>query len=90
MQRLELSVFGRVQGVGFRFFAEAEAMVHRVNGFVRNAKDGSVEIVCEGEKENLLKFLKAIEKGPPTGKVERIKDRWHEAKGEFKGFTIKY
>ncbi len=88
--RFELIIFGRVQGVGFRFFTEAEAIFHRIHGFVRNLPDGTVEVVAEGERENLEKFLRALEKGPPTGHVQNVVKNCSEARDEFKGFSIKY
>ncbi|HLC93251.1 MAG TPA: acylphosphatase [archaeon] len=90
MERFEAIISGRVQGVGFRFFAEAEAIFHGVHGFACNLVDGTVEVVAEGEKEKLLKFLHALEKGPPTGHVEKVKKSWGDATGEFKGFSIRH
>ena len=48
-----LLISGRVQGVGFRFFAEAQAAVEGVHGYVRNLPDGRVEAVIEGDQESV-------------------------------------
>jgi acylphosphatase len=90
MERLHAIVFGRVQGVGFRYFAKAEALMHGVSGYVKNLPDKSVEVVAEGNSKNLKKFLKAIEKGPPTAFVENVKVSWSKPKNEFQNFSIKY
>jgi acylphosphatase len=42
---------GRVQGVGFRMFAQESAMIEGINGFVRNLPDGHVEVFAEGDQE---------------------------------------
>ena len=89
-ERLEAVVHGRVQGVGFRFFVEAEAILHGVKGFTRNLADGTVEVVAEGEREKLGKFLAALEKGPPTARVENVSKRFAPALGGFSGFSIRH
>ncbi len=65
-------VHGRVQGVGFRYFTERIAEAFDVTGYVRNAEDGSVEIVASGKPENLLSFREQIEIGPGGSRVDRI------------------
>lgn len=66
-RRITLS--GRVQGVGFRYFAENKAHEHNINGYVRNTPDNAVEIVCQAGHEKLEKFFKEIKKGPAFAKV---------------------
>ena len=90
VERLEAVVSGRVQGVGFRFFVEAHALLHSVKGYVKNLPGGDVEVVAEGGREKLEEFLHALEKGPPTAKVADVKKNWYAARGDFKGFSIKY
>ena len=63
-------VRGRVQGVGFRYFARQRAEIHGVAGFVRNRPDGSVEVHAEGGEAALTAFETDIRKGPSFGKVE--------------------
>jgi acylphosphatase len=62
-------VTGRVQGVGFRFFAERAAREAGVRGWVRNAVDGSVETVAEGEEEAVTSYLERLHKGPVGSRV---------------------
>ena len=70
-------VSGRVQGVGFRFFAERAARRTGVCGWVRNLPDGSVETVVEGEEPAVMRYLDEIRKGPLGGRVSdiRVEDR---------------
>jgi len=51
---------GRVQGVGFRYTAQQLAAGYAVAGFVRNCPDGDVELVAEGEKDEVERFLAAV------------------------------
>ena len=75
----QLLLSGRVQGVGFRYFVESIAGRYGINGFVRNTFDRKVEVVCQGEEEDLKKFADEIKKGPSFSvvtdvKAEEIKD----------------
>jgi acylphosphatase len=72
MPRKHLAVYGRVQGVGFRYFAECEAERLDVAGWVRNRGDGSVEIEIQGDESVLVDFQRAIEDGPAFGTVSRV------------------
>jgi len=63
---------GRVQGVGFRFFAEAAAMREGIHGWVRNRPDGRVEIEAEGEAEAIERFERQLRHGPPSARVEAV------------------
>ncbi len=89
MKRVELKIFGDVQGVSFRAWTKEIAESLELAGYVKNEPDGSVEIIAEGE-ESALKNL--IEKcyNMSDARVERINVRWKEVKREFKGFNIKY
>jgi acylphosphatase len=51
---------GRVQGVGFRYTAQQLAAGHAVAGYVRNCPDGGVELVAEGETDEVEPFLAAV------------------------------
>lgn len=88
--RLHLTVFGDVQGVFFRDFARRTAQQLRLTGWVRNTPEGTVEVVAEGEKEQLENLLAKCREGPPTAKVERVKAEWEKPTKKFKTFIIKY
>ena len=55
-----LKIYGRVQGVFFRYTAKEKADEFAVTGFARNEEDGSVYIEAEGEEENLDKFISKL------------------------------
>lgn len=65
-------VSGRVQGVGFRFFARRAAESARVSGWARNLPDGRVETVVEGEPEAVERYLEKIRRGPMGGRVDGV------------------
>jgi acylphosphatase len=63
---------GRVQGVGFRFFAEAAAVREGLCGWVRNLPDGRVEIEIEGDAEAVERFERTVRHGPPGARVSHV------------------
>ncbi len=65
-------VAGRVQGVGFRYFAHAAAAKHQVTGFVRNLRDGRVEVRAEGTAASLAAFELELRTGPAGARVDRM------------------
>ena len=65
-------VRGQVQGVGFRMFVEDAAAMHRVEGWVRNRRDGSVEAVFAGAPEAVRAVIEACRRGPRGGWVEAV------------------
>ncbi len=80
---------GHVQGVGFRYTAQAIAKRYEVNGFVRNLPDGQVELVAEGEKHELAAFLDDVRERM----IRHIRDErvdTQSASGEFAGFEIRH
>jgi acylphosphatase len=66
-------VSGRVQGVGFRFFAADAARREGLAGFVRNLDDGRVEVIAEGESESVVRFERALRQGPSHARVEHVR-----------------
>jgi len=81
-------VTGRVQGVGFRFFAQDRAREHGLSGSVRNLPDGSVEVEAEGARPALDAFLGELHQGPPAARVSDVAVRWQGAQGA-RGFVIR-
>ena len=65
-------VSGRVQGVGFRYFALDAARRDGLQGYVANRDDGSVEAVAEGDAESLERFERALRRGPSRSRVEQV------------------
>jgi acylphosphatase len=65
-------IAGRVQGVGFRYFAEAAAAREGILGWVRNMPDGRVEVSAEGDRDAIDRFERSLRHGPPQARVERV------------------
>jgi acylphosphatase len=88
--RAHVFISGLVQGVFFRWETRKNALKNNVKGWVRNLRDGRVEAVFEGEKEDVEKMIKFCEKGPPGAKVEKVEVKWENYKGEYDSFEIIY
>lgn len=80
---------GRVQGVGFRYTAAALAREYGIVGWVRNLRDGAVELVCEAEEEKVKKFIAALSQ-EMSHYIKDVSDEWSPATGEFDDFSIKF
>ena len=65
-------VSGRVQGVGFRYFAQDAARREGLHGYVTNQDDGTVEVKAEGEVEALERFERKLRQGPSRSRVENV------------------
>ncbi len=88
IERLDATVRGRVQGVGYRVWALREARHLELDGFVLNDGDGSVRVVAEGPRAGLEALVDRLEDGPPGALVERVAVRWEPARGLPPGFRI--
>lgn len=88
-QRLNVRIAGRVQGVGFRYYAEREARRLGLTGWVRNLPDGDVEMTAEGDDEALRRLLAWCHEGPPSAAVYNVQANWSQARGEFSEFLIR-
>jgi len=71
---LHVTVQGRVQGVGFRWFVRERARQLRLTGWVRNLADGSVEVLAQGEASALQQLRSALQDGPPGARVSAVVD----------------
>jgi len=80
---------GRVQGVGFRFTAEDIARDLGVTGWVKNLRNGRVELVAEAEDDRLKEFLEKINKYF-SNYIQDADIQWLPASGEFKDFGIRF
>jgi acylphosphatase len=68
----QITVHGRVQGVGFRYFVQDIGNRLGVVGNVRNRPDSTVEIVVQGSEKKIADFIKQVEKGPALARVQRL------------------
>ncbi|HUX47687.1 MAG TPA: acylphosphatase [Dehalococcoidia bacterium] len=84
-------VYGRVQGVFFRYFVRNVAKKLGLKGYVRNLASGDgVEVQAEGEKQQLNKLLEQLKVGPPGARVERAEVKWADYSQGFDDFSIRY
>ena len=81
-------VQGRVQGVGYRYFALREAEGLGVSGFVRNLPDGTVEVVGEAPEETLARFEEKLKAGPAFSRVSTVERSTIAPRGA-EGFHIR-
>ena len=82
-------VTGRVQGVGFRVFAEHAALVEGLHGWVTNLPDGRVEAVAEGERESVNRFELKMRRGPAHAHVDAADVEDLPPSGRPTGFTVR-
>jgi acylphosphatase len=73
--RLHLTVRGKVQGVGFRWFVRETARRASLAGWVRNLEDGAVEIEAAGTQDALDRLVAAVHQGPPNARVDAVNSR---------------
>ena len=89
-RRVHVFYSGRVQGVGFRLTAEEMAHSLGIVGWVKNLRDGRVELLAEAEEETLTRFLEAIRIGPMKNFISQADVSWSSASGTFDEFEIRY
>lgn len=87
--RLEAIVYGRVQGVSFRYYTEQTARRMQLTGWVANQSDGSVMVVAEGPPAELERLVAFLRVGPPAAVVEEVTLNWGVATGRFTHFTVR-
>jgi acylphosphatase len=81
-------VRGRVQGVGFRYFAIRAAREAGVVGTVQNLADGSVEAIAEGSPAAVDQFRAALERGPSYAHVAEVVETEMQTSGRYAGFDV--
>ena len=69
-----VTIRGRVQGVGYRYFVEHAALSRDLEGWVRNRRDGSVEAVFAGPAEAVTAVIAACRRGPSSARVDALQD----------------
>jgi acylphosphatase len=89
LRRVEATVRGHVQGVGFRWFVQHLAARLELTGWVANSPDGAVRVVAEGRQDDLEELLAALRHGPPSADVSSVDAEWREATGRYPGFAIR-
>ncbi len=86
---LRYVVSGKVQGVGYRYFTLRVARELKINGWVRNLPDGSVEAIASGPAARLKRFDAELRIGPPRAEVTTVVIEEVVADGKLEGFHIR-
>jgi acylphosphatase len=88
MKQAHILVSGRVQGVFYRANTRKKALELGLTGWVRNLRDGRVEIVAEGKESDLRKLIAWGHEGSPMASVIDAAVEWKEYTGEYTTFSI--
>jgi acylphosphatase len=88
IEKVRIDVFGRVQGINFRFMVKKFADELGLRGYVLNKNDGSVEIVAQGIKMDIDKLMNWVKSSPGFSSVEGIKVNKISNAEKFKEFKI--
>jgi len=88
MRSVRLVITGRVQGVGYRFWAERTASALGVRGWVRNRSDGGVELFATGEEAAIASLIEACRRGPRAALVSDVAVKDAEDDGSI-GFSAR-
>jgi len=78
-------VSGRVQGVGYRVYVERVAEKLGLDGYVRNRRDGTVEVFAMGMPEKLCELRAALQKGPMMARVEHVSEEPEQVRPKYAG-----
>lgn len=89
-QRLRIVVEGLVQGVGFRYATARQARRVHVRGWVRNRSDGAVEVLAEGDADNVRALADWCRAGPPGARVTSVQEGEEAVDRPLQGFDIRY
>ncbi len=85
--RLTVSIRGRVQGVGFRWWTRSKALELELAGWARNLADGRVEVVAEGPSSRCRALLEALRGPGAPGRVDAVVERFEQPRGDIHGFV---
>ena len=90
MKAVHILISGRVQGVGFRWFAEQRASELAVSGYVRNLPEGDVEVVAQADEQTLESFCRELREGPRFARVEELSMKPVPVDASLQGFGVRY
>ncbi|HVR43174.1 MAG TPA: acylphosphatase [Thermoanaerobaculia bacterium] len=85
-----LRIHGKVQGVGYRFFATRVARRLGLKGHIQNLRDGSVEASVEGESDAIDEWIEELREGPRYAEVTRIDQERREFRARYGDFDVKF
>jgi acylphosphatase len=90
MKQWEIKITGRVQGVGFRWFAQKKAEETNIKGWVKNTSDGGVQVMALGEEIDLKTFMDHLRFGPSAARVINLTKTEMPSLEEFSDFRVRY
>ena len=85
-----IRIHGKVQGVGYRFFATRVARRLGLKGTIQNNRDGSVDAVVEGERDSIDDWLEELKEGPRYAEVTKIDQETKDFTGRLGDFDVKF
>ena len=89
MYKIHVMISGKVQGVFFRISTQDKANKLNLTGWVKNIFNNAVEIIAEGDREELSKLTGWLQMGPPNATVDKISIEWSDQpKKQFSSFEI--
>ena len=89
MVQARLFISGLVQGVGFRRFIQKQALEMAVGGWVRNLPDGKVEVLLQGERQEVEMVIESCRQGPFMAEIEEVEIEWEEITQEHIDFAVR-
>ncbi len=90
LQELHATVRGLVQGVGYRYFVVRQASALGLRGYVRNTREGDVEVVAQGPRPELERLLASLWQGPRGADVDEVQSEWRQPGEHFSGFHVRW
>ena len=90
IEELHAYVYGRVQGVGFRYFVIRNAHALDLRGYTRNESDGSVEVLAQGPRPALERLLAYLRQGPDGARVSDVRASWSTPTEYMSGFHLRW
>ena len=89
-ESVHILVTGKVQGVFFRQATKVIAIKNHVTGWVKNLESGQVEILLEGEDQNVNSIVEWCHNGPANSRVDEIKIEQQKFSGQYSNFEVRY
>lgn len=90
MEKRQFTIYGRVQGVGFRFYTMRQAQKLMLGGCVKNLSDGSVLVIAVGIEDQIAALRQWLKTGSPAARVDRIIEQEYIGEREFMDFKIEH
>ncbi len=84
----KIVVSGTVQGIFFKNFTKENADKLKLKGFIRSLESGEIEVIVEGEKENISKLVEILKTGPAYSQIRNIKTEEKKWSGDLKDFKV--